>query len=127
MNYKEKLEDYLRIINRQADSKIRSREYKEFGYGRFVFTENPDDEEWLFKVSYKQEGYNEANVLRKRYTKGVAEEEEFRANFYEEVLQYFVLARPVKSEFLTTYEMRDLINKGLPDEEKIDGYTRITQ
>lgn len=126
MNYKEKLDDYLRIINLQADSKIRSREFKEFGYGNFVFTETPDEECWDFKVSYKQQGYREANLLRKRFYKSLGTEEEFRAQFYKDVLHFFVMGRPMKMKSFTTYEFRDLINKGLPDEEKIEN-GRITQ
>jgi hypothetical protein len=90
---KEFIDTFLQIVNKQADSKVRSKP----GYGTFKLNElfEQDDHD-LNKVEMNLEYTSREGqsilVFRKKYYLQDASLEEFRSHFYNEIVDVFLLS-----------------------------------
>ncbi len=107
---KEFIEQLLELVNKQADSKIRSKQ----GYGRFSIVEyegSKDGRQVCMELWYKPTdsylGFNEL-LLRKCYDLTVDHLEVFQSVFYQEVIN--VLTGSEKSVKLVQYG-KDSLNR----------------
>ncbi len=135
--YKESINYYIEKLSNFSDSKVRSREYKEGGYGRFYFkekitsginSENKDFDDIQLELWFKQKNYKDHCIIRKKYRVDNHEYlKEFYAQFLEEIILCTACMRTNEVLYssdnnpIHCYSFADLINKGLPDKDKIDG------
>ncbi len=136
--YKEVIYYYIERLSAQSNSKVRSREHKEGGYGEFYFYENivniqeDIDTKYIsfqLELWFKQKNYKDHCIIRKKYK---VDNTDYLKDFYAQFLDELIICAScmkTKEQSLTNsegiqincYSFGDLINKGLPNKDKIDG------
>lgn len=134
--YKEVIYHYVERLSIQSKNVVRSREHKEGVYGEFYFYENIVDIQENIDTKYvscqlelwfKQKNYKDHCIIRKKYK---FDNTEYLKDFYAQFLDDILISLPCMKTSaegwvnsggiqINCYSFSDLINKGLPDKDKL--------
>ncbi len=128
--YKDVINYYVKILSKNSDSVIRSRLIKEFGYGRFYFEEITTHSDCItieLQLWFKQKGYKDHCIIKKRWkVDDLKYLVEFYAMFLDDLIIHTACRKTSEKGWnnsegveINCYSFADLINKGLPDKDKI--------